>query len=105
MPDGTHPGEYHYIGAAESALSPADTAMCIKTAPILDASPILDVSLFGGEGTGGDSAVGSTIFQGGTTGHHGGGYPAPTAGPLATLITATLRKNADGCQGKYATEV
>jgi hypothetical protein len=73
-----HYGQYFYIGAAEAALSPADAAMCINAAPNLDGSPILDVSPFGNEGTGGDSAVGSAGAQGGTTGAHGGGYPAPT---------------------------
>jgi len=82
LPDNTHYGKYHYIGATEAPVSAADAAMCVKTAPVVDASFILDVSPFGGEGTGGDSAVGSTGFQGGTTGNHGGGYPAPTARPI-----------------------
>jgi len=82
LPDNTHYGQYHYIGAAEAALSAADAALCVKTGPVIDASPILDVSPFGGEGTGGDSAVGSTGFQGGTTGNHGGGYPAATPRPI-----------------------
>ena len=82
LPDNTHYGKYHYIGAAEAPVSAVDAAMCVKTAPVVDASFILDVSPFGGEGTGGDSAVGSTRFQGGTTGNHGGGYPAPTARPI-----------------------
>jgi hypothetical protein len=82
LPDNTHYGQYHYIGATESALSAADTGIVIKTAPAIDASHILDVTPFGSEGTGGDSAVGSAGFQGGTTGSHGGGYPAPTARPL-----------------------
>jgi hypothetical protein len=82
LPDNVHYGQYHYIGAAEAALSPPDAALVVKTAPVIDASSILDVSPFGGEGTGGDSAVGSNGFQGGTTGSHGGGYPAPTARPI-----------------------
>jgi hypothetical protein len=82
LPDNVHYGQYHYIGAAEAALAPADAAVCITAVPLIDAHVILDVSPFGGEGTGGDSAVGTNGFQGGTTGTHGGGYPAPTARPL-----------------------
>jgi hypothetical protein len=88
LPDNTHYGKYHYIGAAESALNAAaDAAMCIKTAPTLDAAAILDVSPVpppgvANEGTGGDSAVGTAGYQGGTTGTHGGGYPAPTPRPI-----------------------
>ena len=76
LPDGTHPGDYHYIGAAEAPVSAGDAAVCIKTAPNLDGHVILDVSRFGGiEGTGGNSAVGTAGKQGGT-------IPAPTARPL-----------------------
>jgi hypothetical protein len=82
LPDKTHPGQYHYIGSTESAVSAADTAVCIKTAPSIDPAIILDVTNFGSEGTGGDSCVGTAGFQGGTTGTHGGGYPAPVARPI-----------------------
>lgn len=77
LPDPNHPGEYHYIGAAEVAANPADAGWCINTPPALDPSNILDVTPYPDSGTGGDSAVGSTGSQGGTTGNHGGGYPAP----------------------------
>jgi hypothetical protein len=61
----------------------ADAAICIKTAPAIDPSPILDGGVFtAGAGTGGDTCVGTAGFRGGTTGHHGGGYPAPTAQPI-----------------------
>lgn len=83
LPDATHAGKYHFIGAAEAPVSAADTAMCIKTAPTIDAHSILDGGVFdAGAGTGGDSCVGTNGFRGGTTGAHGGGYPVPTARPL-----------------------
>ncbi len=75
LPDGTHPGQYHYIGAAEAPVNAGDAAMCRKTAPTLDAHVILDVSNFGHEGTGGNTAVGTNRTQGGV-------IPAPTARPL-----------------------
>ena len=81
LPDDTHYGDYHFIGAGETPVSAADAAMCVKTAPGIDAAEILDVSPFGGEGTGGDSPVGSNGVQGGTTGPHGGGYPPPALPP------------------------
>jgi hypothetical protein len=89
LPDATHPGQYHYIGATEAAASAADTAFVIKTAPTIDNRAILDVTPYADSGTGGDSAVGTAGDQGGlpnppraTGGPHGGGYPAPTALPL-----------------------
>jgi hypothetical protein len=82
LPDNKHVGQYHYIGATEAAPYPPDTAFCVKTAPTLDPHVILDVTDFGGEGTGGDSAVGSSGVQGGTTKAHGGDYPKPVDRPL-----------------------
>jgi hypothetical protein len=81
LPDGTHPGQYHYIGSAEAASNPPDAGVCLNIAPAIDTAPILDVTPFPSSGTGGDSAVGSTGFQGGATANHGG-YPAPVARPL-----------------------
>ena len=74
LPDNTHYGAYHYIGAAEAPVNPADAAMCVNGAPNIDASFILDVSPFGNEGTGGNTAVGSAGVAGGV-------IPAPAAGP------------------------
>lgn len=79
LPDGTHPGDYHYVGGAEAALDPGQAAFALTAAPVLDNQPILDVTPYPDSGTGGDSAVGSTGAQGGTSGNHGGGYAAPTA--------------------------
>jgi hypothetical protein len=81
LPNNVNFGNYHYIRTGETALNAADGGWCLTTPPLLDNAPILDVSPFGNEGTGGDSAVGSTSFQGGTTGAHGGGYPAPILRP------------------------
>ena len=89
LPDGTHPGQYHYIGAAEAPVDPAEAGVCIGTAPAIDGSPILDVTPYPDSGTGGDSAVGSTGFQGGATANHGG-YPAATARPMGERWTRDM---------------